>query len=201
MLRQKYCLIKLSKRPSLYQNSLLKKHLYSSYQMKFKTDKVIQFIAGLSFCIFSQIPVNAQLLPVAPEVGISVNKVQDLNFGAFAQTGHQGTITISADGSRTVSGGIVTLNTGTPFHQAIFDIQAPAGTIISVMDGFPMILSGSNGGTMLLRIHNTKPASPFITQTSGITQVSVGGTLTVNSSLLNVAGNYNGPFTVIFINQ
>jgi hypothetical protein len=165
--------------------------------MRSKAIEVKALLILLLLFILIDLPVKAQLLP-----GISFNTIQNIEFGAFSQGSNGGTIIISANGSRSVTGTVIPLNLGVPFHQAIFEVRAPAGTIISILHGPDVVLSGSNGGTATLRIGNTQPVSPFIiTQSSTPMQVNIGGTLIVNNPLLNTGGNYNGTFNIIFMNQ
>ena len=136
-----------------------------------------------------------------PDPGsISVFTVQDLSFGAFTQGTSGGTVIISNEGVRSVTGTVVALNFGVSYYQSIFDIDAPEGTIISIMNGPDVELTGSNGGTMNLELGPSSPASPFATvvQQPLRTQVSIGGTLTVGNSTAAPPGVYTGEFYVTF---
>jgi len=156
-----------------------------------------EFAAGIfciGFCI-SSVPAFTQIS--------SVNCVQNLSFGAFSQGSMGGTISVSADGYRSATGSIVPLNLGVNYFQAIFEIEAPEGTIISIMNGGNSTLLGSNGGSMTLQIGDADPASPFAITIPppGKTRINVGGTLTVGNPAQNPPGNYNGTFFITFNNE
>jgi hypothetical protein len=92
------------------------------------------------------------------------------------------------------------LNFGVQFGQAIFEIDAPAGTIISILNGPDATLTGSNGGTMSLHLGNSYPASPFTTTVTppARTPVSIGGTLTVGNATVSPPGSYTGTIDITF---
>ncbi len=133
-----------------------------------------------------------------PDPGaISITRFQDLLFGAFSHTGAGGTVTVLANGSRSATGSVVLLSMGQVFYPAIFEIEAPEGTIISILNGPNATLTGSNGGTMTLTLGACSPASPFTTtvQPPGTTPVTVGGTLSVAAA--SPPGTYSGSFSII----
>ncbi len=94
-------------------------------------------------------------------------------------------------------------NLGYPFSPAIFEIDANPGTLISIMNGPDVTLTGSNGGFLSLHIGTSSTGTPFIaTATSPArTIVRIGGTLTVGPPLANPSGNYSGVFQVTFIQE
>lgn len=126
---------------------------------------------------------------------VSVSKVQDLNFGAFSANG-SGTIQLANNGMRSSTGSVFLLNMGYLFFPAIFDVEAPEGTIISILHSPTCTLTGNNGGTITLEFGTTQPASPFTTTVPppGRTQVSIGGTLNIGSS--PPPGTYTGTFEI-----
>lgn len=134
--------------------------------------------------------------PGDPSFGIFV--AQPMNFGAFTVGAGGGTVMIANNGVRTAAGNIVLLNYGISFLQAIFEIEAPVGTIVTVVNGPTAVLTGSNGGTITLSLGSASPASPFSTTAMppARTQVQVGGTLTVNNA--TTPGTYSGTFSVSF---
>lgn len=138
--------------------------------------------------------------PPRPVV-IYVNPAQGLQFGAFYQGALGGTVIVYPNGSRSTTGSVIQTNQGISFSPAIFEVDAEPGTLVTIVNGPDVTLTGSNGGTINLQIGNSDPASPFIaTQTSpGRTQIRIGGTLTLTSPLANPPGNYSGSFSVTFI--
>ncbi|WP_261387807.1 DUF4402 domain-containing protein [Chitinophaga pinensis] len=89
--------------------------------------------------------VRAQEPPPRP-ISVYVNPAQGLIFGAFFQGITGGTVILYPDGSRSVTGSIVQANLGYPFSPAIFEVDANPGTLISIMNGPDVTLTGSNGG-------------------------------------------------------
>lgn len=146
------------------------------------------------FCL-SSLPSFSQISSVIP--------VQDLRFGAFSQGSIGGTVSISANGSRSATGSIVPLIIGVSYCQAIFEIEAPEGTVISIMNGGKVTLTGSNGGSMVLQTGDSDPAPPFAITIPppGRTRVNIGGTLTIGSPAQNPPGNYSGTFSITFNNE
>ena len=161
----------------------------------------ISFVVILSFIShfsFAQIdPTDS--LPGDPG-GLTAHTVQNINFGIFSAGNSGGTIMISPNGIRSVTGDVIALNMGRPYFQAIFDIDTPEGSIVSVFNGSDIALAGSNGGSMIMHIGASDPPSPFITTAvqPSRTHVSVGGTLTVGSPAANPPGLYSGTFYVTF---
>ncbi|WP_149696560.1 DUF4402 domain-containing protein [Chitinophaga sp. CF418] len=146
--------------------------------------------------------VKAQEPPPRP-ISVYVNPAQGLIFGAFFQGATGGTVTVFSDGSRSVTGSVVQANLGFPFSPAIFEVDANPGTLIQILNGPDVTLTGSNGGTISLHIGSSSTGSPFVaTATSPArTLVRIGGTLTVGPPLANPSGSYSGLFSVTFIQE
>ena len=131
---------------------------------------------------------------------LSVYTIENMSFGAFSAGSTDGTVVISNSGLRSVTGDIIALNMGVLYYQSIFDIDAPRGSVVSVMNGADAVLRGSNGGTMTMHIGSSSPASPFITVVNqpARTSISIGGTLSVGTPAANPPGNYSGTFFITF---
>lgn len=138
--------------------------------------------------------------PPRPAI-VYVNPAQGLNFGAFYQGGSGGTVIVYPNGARSTTGSIIQTSQGFSFSPAIFEVDAEPGTLITILNGPDVTLTGSNGGTITLSINDSEPASPFIaTATSpSRTLIRIGGTLTIGNPLASPPGNYNGTFSVTFI--
>lgn len=149
----------------------------------------------LVFCLFQLRAASSQIT--------SVTTVQHMSFGAFSSSNNGGTVTISNTGSRSVTGDVIALNLGIAYLQAIFEVEAVPGTIVSITNGPAAVLTGSNGGSMSMQIGNADPQSPFITTVAppGRTQIKIGGTLTVGDAVASPAGSYSGTFFVTFNNE
>jgi hypothetical protein len=133
----------------------------------------------------------------------SVTTLQNLSFGTFSQGSSGGTVTVSATGSRSVTGTVIPFNFGPSYFQAIFDVQAPSGTIISILAGPDATLTGSHGGRMTLQLGVADKGSTFVSPVdppSG-TQVSIGGTLIVGDAAVSPPGTYTGTFYITFNNE
>ena len=148
------------------------------------------------FC-FGQTPTDS--LPGDPGA-LSVVTVQNMSFGAFSHGNLGGTVVVSNNGTRSATGDVVALSLGISYFQAIFEIDAPYGSIISILNGPNATLTGSGGGSMSLQIGASDPAGPFATTVyqPQRTQVNVGGTLTVQGSTGSPPGSYTGTFYITF---
>jgi len=140
--------------------------------------------------------VMAQVKPPRP---INVTVTQDLSFGAFYHGASGGTVSIDPSGVRSSTGSVVLL-TLAAYNVAIYRITGPPGTVISLLNGLPVSLIRGGGGSLLLTIGSSLPASPFVL-TPGPFTVSVGGTLSVGNSAANPPGNYSGTFNITFVQE
>lgn len=156
-------------------------------------------LALLGQCLLSSAQSPTDTLPGDP-AALYVYSVQNMSFGAFSHGPAGGSVIISTSGARSSTGSVVELNLGVSYYQAIFDVAAPEGNIISITNGSDATLTGSNGGSMTLQIGGSSPASPFvITMPSPAhTPVSIGGTLLVGNAAANPPGTYSGTFYVTF---
>jgi hypothetical protein len=151
-------------------------------------------LAFVCICFFNCITVSAQIT--------AVNTIQDLSFGAFSQGSGGGTIVVSNKGIRSATGTVVPMNLGAAYYQAIFEVVAPHGTIISILNGPDTKLLGSNGGSMALHLGITDPQAPFnVSSQTGKTEIHIGATLTVDSIQANPPGSYSGSIFLTFNNE
>ncbi len=150
---------------------------------------------NMGYCQISQ-PVKLN-----DEKPITVVNYQDIQFGTFSQGPGGGTITITPQGERQVTGSVVPLNFNSTFFPLIFEVEAPEGSVISIADTGPILLHGSNGGTMTLMIGDAFPGKTFVSNSSppGRTQVRLGATLTVGSPATSPPGKYSGNINITFI--
>jgi hypothetical protein len=159
-------------------------------------------IAALSFIAVSSYAQNpTDDTPGDPgSSAFSVYTVQHMNFGTFASGATGGSVIVSPTGSRSTTGSVVGLNFGSIPVSAIFEVEAPHGTIVSILNGPNVTLSGSNGGSVTLTIGNSSPASPLSTTAvpPTRTQINVGGTLTIGSTASSPPGAYTGNFFITF---
>ena len=125
---------------------------------------------------------------------------QELSFGSFYSGRSGGTITISPDGNRWVTGEIILLvnSSGCP---ALLEIEAPPNRTIHVE--FPVSAEIKQaGGQQSLTINNfttDKLNNSLLTSSRDLpygNQVRVGATLTVPGSVTLSSGNYIGNFRI-----
>ncbi len=145
---------------------------------------------------------NAQQAPPRP-ISVSWNPSLGMRFGAFFTSSSGGTVAVSSSGIRTSTGSVVLAGLGFVYGAASFDIIAAPGTQITLLNGPDVTLSGSAGGSVTLHIGSSSPASPFVTTANPPTAntVTVGGTLTVGSSVASPAGAYSGSFYITFFQE
>lgn len=169
---------------------------WTTYKQLRKAGKILLFATFL----FCSSEMQAQEDPPKP---ISVTTFQNLSFGAIIQGFSGGSVIIYPSGSRSVTGDLIQANLGYAYYPAIFEVGANLGTLVTILNGPDVVLSGSNGGTMTLHIGETDPPSPFINTLTppGLTQVRVGGTLYIGNALANPAGSYSGSFFITFIQE
>jgi hypothetical protein len=144
----------------------------------------------------------SQTKPPTP-FSIYVNPAQGLYFGAFFTGATGGTVIIYPDNTRSVTGNVIQASLGYSFSAAIFEVEADIGTRVGILNGPDVTLTGSNGGTMMLHLGTSLPASPFVSNVAppARNQVSIGGTLTVGNILSNPVGSYSGTFSVTFVQE
>lgn len=152
------------------------------------------------FFLLAYLPIYAQEKPPRP---IAIDLYQNMSFGAFSQGNMGGTVTLSPYGMRYTTGDIVLFTMGWPYFPAIFEIEGNPGSVVHFLPGADAILTGNNGGTLLLHLGNYIPIDPIIINTipPARTQVFLGGTLTVSNPMANPIGSYTGMFSVMFIQE
>lgn len=134
---------------------------------------------------------------------ISAHATQGLIFGTFFRGNRGGTVIINPNGTRSVTGDIVQSTIGAPFSPAIFELNAKKGSVITILNGPNINLTGNNGGTAALKIGSSIPSSPFIVtaKNKDHTTIMIGATLTVSGPLITSSGSYSGNFYITFIQQ
>lgn len=160
-------------------------------------------VLSVIFLIAASGEVKAQKHPRQHHRPITVTVIRNLSFGAFTFGSTGGTVTISPDGSRSATGGIILLNLGYSFSTALYKITANQYTVISILNGPDVSLRGNNGGSFTLHIGDSDPPSPFVTTPDHhrATLLSIGGTLIVSNPALSPPGSYSGTFDIIFVQE
>jgi hypothetical protein len=166
-----------------------------------KCQRIGRYMLWISICVYLSIvydTANAQQQPPRP---LKVTTFQNMNFGTIILGNSGGTVILSPSGIRSKTGDVILPSLGSQGNEAIFEVKATPGTLITITFGSTTL---SNGGhNMTLVLGPCTPLSPYVNtlQSTGTTDVHVGGTLTVGNPSANPAGNYSGSFTVTFIQQ
>lgn len=128
---------------------------------------------------------------------------QTLSFGAFYHGVLGGSVIIDPSGARSSTGDVVLFGLSYPYSAAMFEVHAHPGTIIAILNGPDVPLTGSPSGSMNLRIGSSNPASPFVSNVNFSVAIPlyVGGTLTVGNSVANPPGSYTGTFEITIVRE
>jgi hypothetical protein len=136
---------------------------------------------------------------------VTITVLQPLNFGTFYPGLFGGTVSVSSSGSRTSTGTVILINDSqnTPENLSV-RLTASKGntTFYQITFSSPIILTGSNGGSLTLTMGtpNPDPASSTISvKQNNPATINFGGTLQVGGITANPNGTYTGQFTVNFI--
>lgn len=129
---------------------------------------------------------------------ITINNIQNFNFGTFYQGSTGGSIDITTSGSRSANGDIILMNNMSSGAQAIFEIEAPKGAVISLLGTPDATLTGSNGGIVTLQLGTADLNNPFIVTTvsPALTRIQISGKLLVGNSKTSPPGLYQGTFAI-----
>lgn len=126
---------------------------------------------------------------------------QGLSFGAFSTGPAGGTVTITPEGNRLVTGTIIPLanSTGTA---AIVEIEAPPDQLIHIEFPSSIEIEGTQRGNQIVISNFTtdKPNNTFITTADSPPYrniVRIGATLTVKNPSGNINDSYKGGFHFI----
>lgn len=166
----------------------------------------IQYQLSLLFFLFigffspAKCQLGADSLIKANEI-FKVSVKQPFAFGTYSQGNAGGQVNIEPDGTRTVTGTLLPLNMGSVFHPLVIEVEAPRGSIVTMLSSGIQTLYGSNGGTMLLRMGNILPGNPFYINNDPpqTNLLFVGGVLSVGDAATTPAGHYSGDFFISFI--
>ena len=126
---------------------------------------------------------------------INITKGSDLAFGSFAAGATIGTVTVSPNGTRAVSGGVIQMG-GSP-TAARFDVTGQSGMNYSITFGGSTQLNDGGSNNMTFTRISDVTASAITTGnvsagtlTAGAQSIYVGGVLTVGAS--QAPGTYTG---------
>lgn len=141
--------------------------------------------------------------PFPPPREIIVYSAQDLSFGSFFPGATGGIVVIYPSGLRSESGSVVLA--GGFYQPAVFIVELLPGRMVHVLFSNPATLTKTGGGfSMTMTTGPTdKPGNSFVTSAGHPFRnfVYIGATLFVGNITQNPAGNYEGTFTVTFIQE
>ena len=160
--------------------------------------KVFNLTIALLLCYSSSL---AQ--PALPQRSNTLKAIQPIHFGSFCITGGSGgTVTVGYDGSRSATGDIVLLNVP-PFAQpAIFEIKLGQSATVCFNYEPPYLQLTGGSGSIAFVVGPTDKGpngALFATNANIVSQLRVGGTLTVMGS--SPPGFYSGIFAISFSRQ
>jgi hypothetical protein len=123
---------------------------------------------------------------------------QGVQFGTFVSGSSGGVITINYEGERTSTGSIILINQGDVFQPVVFGIDAPLGTIITLLKGPDVTLQGANGGKIILSLGTSDRGSYFVSTAvpPNKNYVAFTTTLTVGTIQENPSGSYSGILSI-----
>ena len=169
----------------------------SLYQFAFSKRLLIPFC--ILFVVLSGIA-RAQEKPPRP-IGVTANTLQGLQFGAFCTGAIGGTVTVTSGGGRSSGGSVILVTQSTSYSPAMFTVNGNVGTLVTIVNGSDVSITGSNGGSVSLHLESASTGTPFIINSVAGVTVLIGGTLTVGGPGANPPGVYSGSFNVTFIQQ
>lgn len=164
----------------------------------------------LIFMVLILMIINCQLYsqPSLPKRLFTANPVQNLSFGdlSILPGSSGGTVTVDYSGNRSSTGSVVLLNLGGVSQQAIYEFKLCPGRLVTITYPPSVKLTGSNGGSMTLRLGPTNlgsSGSSFHTNAGcdNIQRISQGGELEVGSIGANPKGLYTGTISITFNQQ
>lgn len=127
------------------------------------------------------------------EIPLTITKDMDLNFGSVVPGSTPGTITVSASasGSRTSTGGASILSQGT-FSSACFSVTGGIGASYSITLPNSVTLSGPGSNTMTVTGFSENSTNTI--KSNGTDTFYIGATLNVGAQ--QAKGTYTGSFNV-----
>jgi len=171
---------------------------FSIRHVKFLLATVLILLSSVAFAQTDP----TDTLPDDP-AAMRVYKIQDFDFGALTTSGAGGTLSLSNNGVRSNTGGVVGLNWQS-YYQSIFEIDAPYGSNISIVPYASYTLTRSGGGGSMTLVLNTPSTGSIFTTTvnqPARTEVKIGGTLTVGSPGSAPPGTYTGTVSIMFYQE
>ncbi len=129
---------------------------------------------------------------------------QAAEFGAFVVAEGGGTVTVSHEGDRMISGNIIPIDRLEQWTPLLFGIEAPLGAVVHIQNGPDVQMTGSNGGETTVSLGESSHGKSFVSNVSppDKTYVSISATLSAGMGGNPSPGNYTGSlFIITFIEE
>ena len=141
--------------------------------------------------------------PLKAQDRVEVLEVQDMSFGSFATGDTGGTIVISPNHNRIVTGTVTGLVSS--FSAAVIRLRIQGNKMIvniNLPTSAQLVRSGGSETMTITNFISDRPGNSFVTTSGNATyDVKIGATLNVQNSQINKPGNYQGNFAVTFIRE
>lgn len=168
----------------------MNKHSRSTSNM-FRLAALVLAMGGAGSAIAAVATATSTSTVVAP---INITKAADLSFGNFAVSGSAGTVTLSPNSNRAVSGGVTAM--GGTLTAAKFDVTGQGTSTYSISFGGSTVLTSGTDTMAFARVSDLSASAATSgdvssgTLTAGAQSIYVGGVLTVAAG--QPAGTYTG---------
>lgn len=164
---------------------------------------IILIVSFFSYNSFCQVESTATSIGIDAKVIAPISLVntgsKNLDFGTISRSSASGSVTVTADGLRSSSGGVSIL-TSSLFSAAPFSVSGENNSSFNITlpdnDDVKMIRTG---GTEEMEVTNFTHNSGLVLSGSGTATFSVGATLNLDAD--QVAGDYTGSFNVTIAYQ
>lgn len=129
---------------------------------------------------------------IAP-ISISNTSLKKLNFGTITRSSSSGSITVTPDGQRSVTGGASALGSSS-FSAAPFTVSGENSASFSITLPASGVLLTREGGTETMEVNAFTHDSGLVLSSNGEASFSVGATLNIDADQL--IGEYHGSFSI-----
>lgn len=170
--------------------------------------RFVKIYCMLIFCLIFIGHVKAQVSSTASSIGIDANVIapitignsgsSEMNFGTITRSSVAGTVILTADGSRTATGGVAILGSSS-FTAAPFAVTGESNASFTITLPTSNVTLTRDGSTETMTVNAFTHNSGLKLSSSGTAEFSVGATLNVNAD--QVPGLYHGTFSVTIAYQ
>lgn len=129
---------------------------------------------------------------IAP-ISLSNTGSVNMDFGTITRSSISGTVTISADGERTSTGGASTLSSSL-FSAAPFTVSGESNSNFTIALPVSDVILTKDGGTQTMEVNFFTHNSDLVLSELGGASFSVGATLNLDAD--QASGDYQGSFSV-----